>query len=81
MSMSVVNVKPADTAKDIFKEGNLVIGNSGCIYLVTVPAQGYGEDQPNTFWAINLETGISGGNYCKELFKQFVGTITLEGKF
>lgn len=81
MSMSIMKVQPADMAKDIFKEGNLVVTEEGKVYLVTVIAQGYDDDQPGTFWAINLETGVSGGNYRKSYFKQFVGTITLEGKF
>lgn len=79
--MSIVKVQPVDMTKDIFKEGNLVVTNDGDVYLVTVIAQGYDEDQPGTFWAINLKNGISGGNYRKSCFKQFVGTITLEGKF
>lgn len=81
MSMTVVDVKPADMNKDIFKEGNLVVSDDGKVFLVTVIAQGYDDDQPGTFWAINLQNGISGGNYCKSCFKQFVGTVTLEGKF
>lgn len=81
MTMAVISTKPVDMAKDIFKEGNLVVTDEGKVDLVTVIAQGYDEDQPGTFWAINLETGVSGGNYCKSCFKQFVGTVTLEGKF
>lgn len=81
MSMSLVKVQETNIHKDIFKEGNLVIGSSGVVYLVTVVAQGYEDSSPDTFWAINLENGLSGGNFCKSLFKQFVGTVTLEGKF
>ena len=82
MSMSIVNVKPADTnTKDIFKEGNLVVSNEGEVYLVTCIAQGYEDNDRNSFWAIKLSSGISGGGYLKSLFKQFVGTVTLEGKF
>lgn len=81
MSMSIVKVQPADTnTKDIFKEGNLVVSNDGEVYLVTCIAQGYEDNDRNSFWAIKLSSGISGG-YLKSLFKQFIGTITLEGKF
>lgn len=82
MSMSIVNVKPADTDTKIFKEGNLVVSQEGEVFLVTCAAAGYDDllDE-NSFWGIKLSTGISGGGYLKSLFKQFLGTITLEGKY
>lgn len=80
MTMTVVQVRPVDMTRDIFFEGNLVVNDEGKVFLVTVIAQGYDGDQPGTFWAINLQNGISGGNYLKSCFKQFVGTVTLEGK-
>lgn len=80
MVMQVTNVSPADLTKDVFKEGNLVVNDDGKVYLVTCVAQGYENSSPDTFWAIDLKTGISGGNYMKSLFKQFIGTVTLEGK-
>lgn len=81
MVMCINNVKPVNMDKDIFKEGNLVVSQEGKVYLVTVIAQGYDDNQRGTFWAIDLATGISGGNWLKCAFKQFVGTITLEGKY
>lgn len=84
MTATVTCVKLNDVNKDIFFEGNLVISDRGDVYLVTVPAMGYDECSPDTFWGIRL-TGSnqfrSGGNYLKSLFKQFVGEITLEGKY
>ena len=82
MSMSIVSVKPADTdTKNIFKEGNLVVNQSGEVFLVTCAAAGYDDLDKNSFWAIKLSTGISRGGYLKSLFKQFLGTVTLEGKY
>lgn len=82
MSMSIVNVKPADTdTKNIFKEGNLVVSQDGEVFLVTCAAAGYDDLDKDSFWGIKLSTGISGGGYLKSLFKQFLGTITLEGKY
>lgn len=82
MSMSIVSVTTADTnTKDIFKEGNLVVSQNGEVFLVTCAAAGYDDLDKTSFWAIKLSSGISGGGYLKSLFKQFVGTITLEGKF
>jgi len=84
MATTLKTVKATPINKDIFFEGNLVQSTqTGVIYLVTVPATGYGETlSDSTFWAINLDGSFtSSGNYCKDFFKQFVGTITLEGKY
>lgn len=67
--------------KDTFAEGSLVMSKDGeRVYLVTVIAKGYDEDQEGTFWAIPLNYGspVSGGNYRKDLFTKFSGSITLE---
>lgn len=82
MSMIVKQTNPVDFNQDIFYEGNLVVSKRhGGVFLVTLVAQGYDDSSEGTFWGIDLSTGSSGGNYLKSLFKQFVGTITLEGKF
>ena len=81
MVMAISSVNLANMEKDIFKEGNLVISGAGEVYLVTAIAQGYGNNEKGTFWAIPLTTGVSEGNWLKSDFKQFVGTITLEGKY
>lgn len=84
MATTLKAMKATPINKDIFFEGNLVQSTqTDGIYLVTVPATGYSETPSDTtFWAINLDGSFtSGGNYCKDLFKQFVGTITLEGKY
>ena len=66
---------------DIFKEGTLVclITNPQEVFLVTCIAQGYDGSSENTFWGIDL-TGsrTSGGNYLKDLFQLFNGTIVIE---
>jgi len=66
---------------DIFKEGNLVCPKDDTtrVYLVTVIARGYDDNQDGTFWAIDLfKHRISGGNYRKDLFQQFNGVIEIE---
>lgn len=66
---------------DIFTEGNLVCAKDdpSRVYLVTVIAQNYDDSPEGTFWAIDLfNYRISGGNYCKDLFQQFNGTIVIE---
>lgn len=77
-------VKHTDMNKDIFFEGNLVTTEDDQVLLVTCIAKGYDDNSEGTFWGIDLSSQhsfISGGNYMKSLFKQFVGTVTLEGKF
>lgn len=66
---------------NVFEEGSLVCTKDepNAVYLVTVPAEGYGKDSDGTFWAIDL-TGMrcSGGNYRKSLFQPFRGVIKIE---
>lgn len=84
MATALKLVRESDINQDIFFEGNLVqSAQTGDVYLVTVPATGYSAiPNEGTFWAIHLEGSFtSGGSYCKDLFKQFVGTIILEGKY
>ncbi len=83
MTTKLSQVQFKKEVKDIFFEGNLVTDGDE-VFLVTVPAMGYTESDAGTFWAIKLTDEskfISGGNYCKDLFSQFIGEITLEGKY
>jgi hypothetical protein len=67
--------------EDVFHEGAFVVlkDNPNNVYMVTCIARNYDDDQEGTFWAIDL-TGsrISGGNYLKDLFIPFRGTIHIE---
>lgn len=64
--------------EDIFKEGTIVCakGNPQHAYIVCCA---YSDSQEGTFWAIDLfGHRISGGNYRKDLFEKFSGTILIE---
>jgi hypothetical protein len=73
-----ITITPTD---DIFKEGTIVCAkdNPKRAYIVCCIAQGYGDSQEGTFWAIDLfGYRVSGGNYRKDLFEKFSGTILIE---
>ncbi len=62
-----------------FAEGDIVISEAGSVMLVTVPASGYPNSSEDTFWGISLDgSRLSNGNFRKNLFKKFHGTITFE---
>jgi hypothetical protein len=67
--------------EDVFHEGAFVAPKDkpNQVYMVTCIAQKYEDNQEGRFWAIDL-TGsrISGGNYLKDLFIPFRGTIHIE---
>jgi hypothetical protein len=72
-----VTVESKDNA---FAEGELVClkTDTSDVFLVTCAAEGYSEPEDDTFWAINLTGCRRSGNYQKDLFQRFAGTITIE---
>lgn len=76
MAVEVV-VKERTTPTDIFTRGNLVVYNGKIVY-VAGPSET--SDHFRGICLAGNSAGAESSGWIRDLFKQFVGTVTLEGK-